>query len=98
MFLYEEFITPGLMVMIQLFAGMQASLSMVYDRETLGNMRVLLVSPFPRGFLLVSKLLASTVVSVLQVYAFLAVALAVGDPTSHHRVISPCCRRSSSAG
>jgi ABC-2 type transport system permease protein len=71
--LYEEFITPGLMVMIQLFAGMQASLSMVYDRE-MGNMRVLLVSPFPRGFLLVSKLLASTVVSVLQVYAFLAVA------------------------
>jgi ABC-2 type transport system permease protein len=71
--LYEEFITPGLMVMIQLFAGMQASLSMVYDRE-MGNMRVLLVSPFPRGFLLVSKLLASTAVSVLQVYAFLAVA------------------------
>jgi ABC-2 type transport system permease protein len=71
--LYEEYITPGLMVMIQLFAGMQASLSMVYDRE-MGNMRVLLVSPFPRGFLLVSKLLASTAVSVLQVYAFLAVA------------------------
>jgi ABC-2 type transport system permease protein len=71
--LYEEYITPGLMVMIQLFAGMQASLSMVYDRE-MGNMRVLLVSPFPRGFLLISKLLASTVVSVLQVYAYLVVA------------------------
>jgi ABC-2 type transport system permease protein len=71
--LYDEYITPGLMVMIQLFNGMQASLSMVYDRE-MGNMRMLLVSPFPRWFLLSSKLLASTAVSLLQVYAYLAIA------------------------
>src|SRR5690348_17662098 len=30
---YEEYITPGLMVMIQLFNGMQSTLSIVYDRE-----------------------------------------------------------------
>src|SRR5947207_14220077 len=42
---YEVYITPGLMAMIQLFNGMQSSLSMVYDRE-MGNMRTLLVSPF----------------------------------------------------
>jgi ABC-2 type transport system permease protein len=71
--LYEVYVTPGLMAMIQLFNGMQSSLSMVYDRE-MGNMRMLLVSPFPRAFLLVSKLLASTAVSVLQVYAYLVVA------------------------
>jgi ABC-2 type transport system permease protein len=71
--LYEVFVTPGLMAMIQLFNGMQSSLSMVYDRE-MGNMRMLLVSPFPRWFLLVSKLLASTAVSTLQVYAYLVVA------------------------
>ena len=71
--LYEVFVTPGLMAMIQLFNGMQSSLSMVYDRE-MGNMRMLLVSPFPRWYLLVSKLLASTAVSVLQVYAYLVVA------------------------
>jgi ABC-2 type transport system permease protein len=71
--LYEVYVTPGLMAMIQLFNGMQSSLSMVYDRE-MGNMRMLLVSPFPRWFLLVSKLLASTAVSVLQVYAYLVVA------------------------
>jgi ABC-2 type transport system permease protein len=71
--LYEEYITPGLMLMIQLFNGMQASLSMVYDRE-MGNMRILLVSPFPRWFLLTSKLLASTAVSLLQVYAYLVIA------------------------
>ncbi|MFX6926380.1 ABC transporter permease, partial [Acinetobacter baumannii] len=38
--LYEVYIAPGLMAMIQLFNGMQSSLSMVYDRE-MGNMRTL---------------------------------------------------------
>src|SRR5690242_1022286 len=71
--LYEEYITPGLMAMIQLFNGMQSSLSMVYDRE-MGNMRTLLVSPLPRAFLLASKLVASTAVSLLQVYAYLIIA------------------------
>src|ERR1700751_498599 len=71
--LYEEYITPGLIVMIQLFNGMQSSLSMVYDRE-MGNMRTLLVSPMPRWYLLFCKLLAGTAVSVLQVYAFLLIA------------------------
>jgi ABC-2 type transport system permease protein len=71
--LYEVYITPGLIAMIQLFNGMQSSLSMVYDRE-MGNMRTLLVSPLPRWYLLFCKLLAGTAVSVLQVYAFLAIA------------------------
>ncbi|WP_374545195.1 ABC transporter permease [Rhodoblastus sp.] len=71
--LYDVYITPGLMAMIQLFNGMQSSLSMVYDRE-MGNMRVLLLSPFPRAFLLFGKLIAGTLVSVLQVYAFLLIA------------------------
>lgn len=71
--LYEVYITPGLAGMILLFSGMQSSLSMVYDRE-MGNMRTLLISPFPRWFLLVSKLLAGVAVSVAQVYIFLAIA------------------------
>ena len=71
--LYEVYITPGLVAMIQLFNGMQSSLSMVYDRE-MGNMRTLLVSPFPRWYLLSSKLIAGTTVSLLQVYAFLLIA------------------------
>jgi ABC-2 type transport system permease protein len=71
--LYEVYIAPGLIAMIQLFNGMQSSLTMVYDRET-GGMRTLLVSPFPRWWLLTSKLLAGTMVSILQVYAFLLIA------------------------
>jgi ABC-2 type transport system permease protein len=71
--LYEVYITPGLCAMIQLFNGMQSSLSMVYDRE-IGTMRTLLTSPFPRAFLLAAKLVAGVCVSILQVYAFLAIA------------------------
>jgi ABC-2 type transport system permease protein len=71
--LYETFITPGLIGMILLFNAMQSSLSMVYDRET-GAMRTLLVAPFPRSFLLLSKLIGGVAVAVLQAYTFLAVA------------------------
>ncbi len=47
--LYEVYITPGLIGMIQLFNGMQSSLSMVYDRE-MGSMKTLLVSPLAASF------------------------------------------------
>ena len=72
---YDVYITPGLLAMIQLFNGMQSSLSMVYDRE-MGSMRVLMITPLPRGFLLVSRLFAGVAVSLLQVYIFLLIAYA----------------------
>lgn len=72
---YEVYILPGLAAMVQLFNGMQSSLSMVYDRE-MGSMRVLLTSPMPRWFLLCGKLLAGAFVSILQVYVFFLVAYA----------------------
>ena len=74
---YDTYIVPGLIAMIQLFAGMQSSLSMVYDRE-MGSMRVLLTAPLPRWFLLLSRLAGSTIVSIFQVYAFLLVAKLFG--------------------
>jgi ABC-2 type transport system permease protein len=74
---YEVYIVPGLCGMVQLFNGMQSSLSLVYDRE-MGSMRLLLTSPLPRWWLLFSKLLAGTAVSILQVYAFLGIAAIFG--------------------
>ncbi len=70
---YETYIVPGLCGMILLFNGMQASLSLVYDRE-MGSMRLLLTSPLPRGWLLFCKLLGGTLISVIQAYTFLAIA------------------------
>ena len=74
---YEVYIVPGLCGMILLFNGMQSSLSLVYDRE-MGSMRLLLTSPLPRWWLLFCKLLAGTVISILQAYAFLGIAAAYG--------------------
>jgi len=74
---YEVYIVPGLCGMIQLFNGMQSSLSLVYDRE-MGSMRLLLTSPLPRWWLLFSKLVAGATISILQVYSFLAIAAATG--------------------
>jgi len=74
---YQEYIIPGLIGIVILFQCMQSALSMVYDREA-GVMRVMLVSPLPRSFLLFSKIAAATILSLLQVYAFLLLALAFG--------------------
>src|SRR3546814_11048434 len=68
---YDVYVVPGLIGLIQLFNGMQNSLSMVYDRE-MGSMRVLLATPLPRGFLLFARMLSGTAVSIIQVYAFIA--------------------------
>ncbi|HRD34094.1 MAG TPA: ABC transporter permease [Rhodocyclaceae bacterium] len=70
---YQTYIVPGLLGMVLLFNGMQSSLAMVYDRE-MGVMRLLLTAPLPRWYLLFCKLLAGTMLSVLQAYVFLAVA------------------------
>ncbi|MFZ3581580.1 ABC transporter permease [Loktanella sp. DJP18] len=74
---YQTYIVPGLCGMILLFNGMQSSLSLVYDRE-MGSMRLLLTAPLPRWFLLGAKLVAGTVISIMQAYAFLAIAAAFG--------------------
>ncbi|MDO6462430.1 ABC transporter permease [Granulosicoccaceae sp. 1_MG-2023] len=74
---YQEYIAPGLLAMVLLFNGMQTSLAMVYDRE-MGVMRLLLTAPLPRWYLLLCKLLAGTVLSVIQAYAFLAMCYLAG--------------------
>ncbi|WP_159586865.1 ABC transporter permease [Chelativorans xinjiangense] len=76
---YDVYVIPGLIGMIQLFSGMQNSLSMVYDRE-MGSMRVLLSTPLPRGFLLIARMFSGTVVSIIQVYAFILLAALFGTP------------------
>ncbi len=74
---YQEYMVPGLLGMVLLFNGMQSSLSLVYDRE-MGTMRLVLTAPLPRWYLLLCKLIAGTILSVIQCYAFLAVATLVG--------------------
>jgi len=77
---YQQYITPGLCCMIVLFNGMQSSLSMVYDRE-MGSMKLLLMSPLSRPFLLMCKLVATAILSLLQVCIFLLIVQFVGVDT-----------------
>jgi ABC-2 type transport system permease protein len=74
---YDVYIAPGLVGMVLLFNGMQSSLAMVYDRE-MGLMRLLLTAPLPRPWILLSKLLATAVLSLLQAAAFVIVAALLG--------------------
>ncbi|MCI5038688.1 MAG: ABC transporter permease subunit [Donghicola eburneus] len=56
---------------------MQSAFGLVFDRE-LGSLKILLTSPIPRYSLIFCKMMASTVVSILQVYAFLLVTALYG--------------------
>ncbi len=74
---YDVYMLPGLVGMVLLFQGMQSSLALVFDREA-GFLRLLLTAPVPRWFILFSKLLAGTILGVLQAYAFFVVAWLAG--------------------
>jgi ABC-2 type transport system permease protein len=74
---YDLYIAPGLIGMVLLFNGMQSSLAMVYDRE-MGLMRLLLTAPLPRWWLLLAKLIATALLSLVQVLAFVAVSALLG--------------------
>ncbi len=74
---YQVYVAPGLLGMICLFNGIQSSLAMVYDRE-MGMMRLLLTAPLPRAWLLASKLVAGTLLSLVQCYVFLIVCALFG--------------------
>jgi ABC-2 type transport system permease protein len=58
---------------------MQSSLGMVYDRE-MGLMRLLLTAPLPRPWILLSKLVAIALLSLLQALAFVIIAALLGTP------------------
>jgi ABC-2 type transport system permease protein len=74
---YPVYVAPGLLGMVLLFNGMQSSLAMVYDRE-MGMMRLLLTAPLARAYLLACKLIAGTLLSLVQAYAFLIVCALFG--------------------
>lgn len=72
---YDLYVIPGLVGMVCLFNGMSSSLAMVYDREA-GAMKVLMTAPLPRRTILIYKLIGTSLVSIVQVYLFLLIAMA----------------------
>ena len=83
---YRLYVVPGLLGMVALFNGMQSSLALVYDRET-GAMRLLLTAPLRRSWLLLAKLMATALLSVLQMLVFALIALAWDVDLSLTRIV-----------
>jgi daunorubicin resistance ABC transporter membrane protein len=68
---YLTYFFPGIYVMTLLFTGIFTSISIIEDKQQ-GLMRALLVSPAPRGAILLGKMAGATTVGLIQVALLLA--------------------------
>lgn len=62
---YVQYILPGVMVLNVLFASLQSSIALVWDREV-GLLREVLVSPAPMFAVAAGKVLGGATIAVLQ--------------------------------
>jgi ABC-2 type transport system permease protein len=69
---YQSFLVPGVVGMNMLFAAMLSAVTMVYDKES-GVMRMLIIGPFARGWIVIAKMIAATVTSIVQTSVLLLI-------------------------
>lgn len=74
---YKQFLIPGLLCMVLLFGAMLASLSLVYDKES-GVMRMLVIAPFPRHWIILARTLSAAIVGIVQALLLLVVLAPLG--------------------
>jgi ABC-2 type transport system permease protein len=74
---YQRFLVPGVLGMTMLFGAMLAALTMVYDKES-GVMRMLIVAPFARYWIVIAKMLAAALAAIVQALLLLIVLIALG--------------------
>lgn len=74
---YRRYLVPGLLAMVVLFGAMLASLSLVYDKES-GVMRMLIIAPFPRYWVVVARTISAAIVGLTQVAIMLTILLLLG--------------------
>jgi ABC-2 type transport system permease protein len=70
---YQAYVFPGVVAMAALFGGMLTAVSTVYDRE-FGMLRLMLASPAGPAAVLLGRVLAATLIGLLQGGIVLAVA------------------------
>jgi ABC-2 type transport system permease protein len=78
-FTYTQFIFPAVLVLNILYASVQSAVSLIWDRE-FGFLREVLVSPLPRSFALLGKVLGGATVALVHGLMVLAVAQFAGVP------------------
>ncbi len=74
---YLQFIFPAVVVLNILYTSVQSAVSLIWDRE-FGFLREVLVSPMPRNFVLLGKVLGGATTAVIHGCMVLAVARFVG--------------------
>ncbi len=72
---YSEYFFPGTLVLILLFTAIFATISIIEDRRE-GFLQGVLVSPAPRGAMVLGKVLGGTAIALLEALIFLALGLA----------------------
>lgn len=74
---YLSYFFPGTLILILLFTSIFSTISLIEDRRE-GFLQGVLVSPVPRGSLVLGKVLGGTTLAVLQALVFLLLAPFVG--------------------
>ena len=74
---YFEFLVPGVLGMTILFGALLGSLSMVYEKES-GVMRLLVIAPIKRRWVVFAKMAAATVSSFFQVVLLSIILFMIG--------------------
>ena len=74
---YRRFLVPGVLGMTMLFGAMLAALGTVYDKES-GVMRMMLVAPMARAWLVVAKLISAAAAAAVQALLLLALLALLG--------------------
>ncbi|MFA7150216.1 MAG: ABC transporter permease [Candidatus Methanomethylophilaceae archaeon] len=74
---YLDFVTPGVLVLTMMTAGLAAGSSIMFDK-TLGYLNKFLALPAPRESILVGKILFITLRGLLQTTVILVIATLIG--------------------
>ena len=74
---YKSFLVPGVLGMTMLFGAMLAALGTVYDKES-GVMRMMLVAPMARAWLVVAKLISAAAAAAVQALLLLVLLALLG--------------------
>lgn len=73
---YLTFLVPGVVAMTLLFASLLSALTLVYDKE-FGVMRMMMIAPIPHYWIVLSKLIAATLIAMVQAIILLLVLWAL---------------------
>ena len=83
---YEQFVFPGVIAMTIIFSGLQAAISIVYDRE-FGFLKEVMVAPTPRSTLILGKCLGGATSSTIYASVILVFAPLAGVALTPLKVI-----------